>query len=232
MAKLNGAGKGQTKRVLLAALELFSKHGYDDTSMHKVAAKAGIDIKTVNRLFPEKADLLGCILDFYKEAAYEFTPPPENLARLTKDATTEDVIACLYLYFPEGEESYYMQAVSILYQEQYRNNDVREFFTSNYITWQESYIAEILQRLVDVRALCEHVNIDFWSRLHVNNTYAFAGRHVMGLSDRHRNFSGMNMEEMIRMAFDIIFTLYGKKAPAFRCPVCGVKPVICMFGNI
>jgi AcrR family transcriptional regulator len=191
-------------------MDLFSKYGYSDVSIRDIADEIGVTERVVCKHYENKNDILEAILDYYKGVSGDFVPPKKNLERLTKDATTDDVIKCLYIYFPE-DEKHYIKTTHILFQEHTRNNEVREFFENNMITWQEGYIASLLQRLVEVGAISDRIDIEHWSRVHVGMTYYFMGRHVLGIGDMLPGFTGRRMEEIIRGLYDRIFELYGTK---------------------
>jgi AcrR family transcriptional regulator len=210
--KPNEANKAIKQKLLYAAMDLFSKYGYASTPMRDIAAEVGVSDRIAHSHFPTKSALLDGILDYFMKVASGFVPPKESVARLTKDATTDDVMACLYIYFPKDEEPYYIKALHLLFQEHIRNNDVRAFFANNMILWQEGYIANVLGRLVDAGAISDEIDIDHWARLHASVTYTFIGRHVMGIGDMLPNFEGRNMKEMLRANFDHIFQLYGNKS--------------------
>src|SRR6202012_2239047 len=51
-------GDDVRKRLQLAALELFSKRGYEETTAAEIAAKAGVTERTFFRHFPDKREVL------------------------------------------------------------------------------------------------------------------------------------------------------------------------------
>jgi AcrR family transcriptional regulator len=49
---------GARERIVLAALDLFTEQGYDDTTVAQIAERAGITKSTFFRYFPDKRELL------------------------------------------------------------------------------------------------------------------------------------------------------------------------------
>jgi AcrR family transcriptional regulator len=50
--------EGARERLVLAAVELFSENGYDDTTVAQIAERAGLTKSTFFRYFPDKRELL------------------------------------------------------------------------------------------------------------------------------------------------------------------------------
>jgi len=201
---------GTKQKIILTALELFSQKGYTETSIREIAAVVGIKESSIYNHFESKNSILDYILEKYRKFAAEYLPPKENLTRLTKDAQVEDVMACLYLRFPEGEEDYFIKTMFVLFQEHYRNPTVREFLGSDMIKWQEGYISDLLNRLVKSDALDQDTDIEFWAKTHVSITYMYTGRLVMGIGDLNPGYEGKTMYEMIRSIYETIFKLHGR----------------------
>jgi AcrR family transcriptional regulator len=72
------------RRIVEAALEVFSASGYHGTTMKDVAAKAGLTPKGLNHHFASKEDLLGAVLEMRDEndAARHLPLSTEPAARL------------------------------------------------------------------------------------------------------------------------------------------------------
>jgi|GEM_PF-5710388 len=199
------------EKIMHAAIDLFAKQGFKETTAKDIADEVGIKVSVVNGMFNTKSDIMDAILEYYRKVVSGHAPLAKSLERLTADATTEDVLACLHTYLPKDDEVNYIKVLHLMFQESPRNHGLREFFAENMITWQEGYVADILSRLVKAGALSDDINIDFWSRLHVNTTYASAGRLVLGVGENYQNFQGLGTKDMLRTIYDTIFSLYGRQ---------------------
>jgi AcrR family transcriptional regulator len=51
-------GEDARKRLMIAALDLFTEHGFDQTTAAQIAARAGVTERTFFRHFPDKRDVL------------------------------------------------------------------------------------------------------------------------------------------------------------------------------
>src|SRR5438552_1874011 len=91
------------KQLLAAARTLFRSRGYADTTPEAVAAAVGVKVATVEKHFPNKADLFAGLYDQFHAAAFEPVeggPQPDALpfwlnlpARFDKVAKTyRDVV--------------------------------------------------------------------------------------------------------------------------------------------
>ena len=201
---------GTKQNITYAALDFFSQKGFTETSMREIAAAVGVNASSMYNHFKSKASILDDLLEDYRQYAGNLTPPAACWSRLTADATVEDVLGCFIIYFPKDEEAYYLKMITLLFQEQCRNRVIQEFVANNLILWQERYVADILNRLVEVGALRPDIDIDFWAKTHANLNYTFTGRYVLGIGDTQPQYEGKNIEEMIRAIYQNIFRLHGR----------------------
>src|ERR1700712_733828 len=49
---------GARERLVIAAVDLFTEQGYDDTTVAQIAERAGVTRSTLFRYFPDKRDIL------------------------------------------------------------------------------------------------------------------------------------------------------------------------------
>ena len=198
------------QRIIRAALDLFAERGFTETTMREIGEAAGMRAQSLYTHFNSKACILAHLLEDYKRYASDMKPSEESWNRLTRDATAEDAMACLTLYFSK-EAGYYLKMIVMLFQEQCRNETIRVFMAKDLILWHEHYITNILRRLVSVGALTKDIDIAFWANLHANLNYASMARFVLGISEAEPDFKGRRMEEMKRTMYETIFALHGTK---------------------
>jgi len=199
---------GTRHKIARAALDLFSRKGFTETSMREIAAVVGINASSLYNHFKSKAAILEHLLDDYKKIANSKMPIPECMAHLTANATPKDVVDGLTMYLPKDDEAYYLKMIVLLFQEQCRNSTIREFVIQNLILWQESYIAAILNQLVETGVLRPDIDVDFWARTHTNLNYTFMARYALGIGDTMTQYNGSSIEDMIKYMYDTIFSLY------------------------
>lgn len=110
------AGK---KKTLLAALELFSKYGYNGTSTNQIAEHAGVSQATIFKYFKTKEELLYSIVEPILLPLFN-----EFLIKLTKFKTIEEGVTFFVenrLEFLETNE----MIIKIIIQEIMINNSFR-----------------------------------------------------------------------------------------------------------
>lgn len=207
----NGKKSGTKQRIIQASLELFSKKGFTETSVREIAAAVGINESSLYNHFDSKGAILDYILEYYRQTTNAFRPSDKALTRLNANATTDDVLLCLMLYYPPEEETDLLRTLQVLFQEQFRNEAVREYITTNMILLNEQYISGILHRLVKSDALDSDTDVDFWAKLHVSVIYKFSTRYVFGIGEMHPGFNGKGNAAMLRTLYDTIFKLHGTK---------------------
>jgi len=92
----SGRGKRTRDRVLKAAVVVFGKRGFAQTTMLDIANEAGIASGTVYQYFSDKADLLGCLLaDLEDQLQRETRMPADERGRLI---VGESVLRYLSIY--------------------------------------------------------------------------------------------------------------------------------------
>ncbi|MCW2991697.1 MAG: putative TetR family transcriptional regulator, partial [Solirubrobacterales bacterium] len=61
-APVSGKGGRTRQQVLDSAVETFGRRGFQQTTMHDIAATAGVASGTAYQYFSDKADVLRCLL--------------------------------------------------------------------------------------------------------------------------------------------------------------------------
>jgi len=199
------------ERIVHAAIELFSKKGFTETSVREIAAAVGVNESSLYNHFDSKGAILQYILENYQKAVREYQGSDAMLARLTKDATPDDIIACIIVHFPPEKENFFLKTLHVLLQEQFRNEAIRNYVANDMILWNERYVSRLLQRLIALGVLDESTDIDYWAKLHVSLNYKFTARRVMGIGEIHPKFCGKGDEAMKRKLYETLFSLHGTK---------------------
>ena len=189
------------EKIIHTALNLFAQKGFTETSVREIAKIVGINASSLYNHFESKFAILDHLLNDYKKYASNLSPAKESWNSLTKNASADDILACMTINFPKGTEEHYLKMVVMLFQEQCRNETVREFMTKDLMLWHERCITNILNRLVEVGALNNNVDIEFWAKLHANVHYASMAQYVLGIEE--------NILEIKREMYDKIFILHG-----------------------
>jgi len=107
----------QRQEMLGAALELFSKHGYRNVSMHQIAAKAEFAIGTLYKFFNNKEDLYQALIlekfyKFHEALTKAIEEPVDEIQKLrnyvqAKGEVFRANVAMIHLYFAETHGARY-----------------------------------------------------------------------------------------------------------------------------
>ena len=191
------------QRILNSAVHLFAAKGFTETTIRELAAEAGINTASMYYHFPSKTSILEYILNDYAENIAN-TLHHDKLLELKENPTADNILACLMLDFPEGKEEYYLKALSVMLQEQYRNATVRKILSEHTILGGERIIKIIVNTLIDFNVLAKDTDPDFWAKAHSSFIYAFASRNSLGIGDNAPGFSGMGLVEILRSMYDML----------------------------
>jgi AcrR family transcriptional regulator len=88
------------ERLVIAAVQLFSERGYDETTVAEIALRAGVTPSTFHRHFPDKRDVLAAGQETIARLLTEgITSAPEGASPL--DAVAEGLTRAAGAYEPE-----------------------------------------------------------------------------------------------------------------------------------
>jgi AcrR family transcriptional regulator len=88
------------ERLVIAALQLFSEQGYDETTVAEIAQRAGVTSSTFHRHFPDKRDILAAGQEILSSLLAEgIAAAPADAAPL--DAVAEGLSRAATAYEPE-----------------------------------------------------------------------------------------------------------------------------------
>ena len=194
------------QRILTCAVNLFAKKGFTETTIRELAVAAGLKGGSIYNHFPSKNAILEYILDDYSAHNSGTFNKETAIAKLRKNSTTDGVMDCLNLSFPEGRRDYYLKVLCVLLQEQYRNPVIQDFVCNRIILQNERDIREILQILKDLNVIRQDTDSDPWVKAYSGLLYAFSGRRMLGIGDNSPDFSGMGMNDILKYFIDLMLT--------------------------
>lgn len=88
------------KRMIQAARELFAEHGFENTTMQKIADESNVGVATLFRYFPKKEHL---IIEVIKEVIEQQVPHFEKIIKSNKTGLEkmDDVLMAYIMYISE-----------------------------------------------------------------------------------------------------------------------------------
>ena len=202
-------GNDTKQRILECAANLFAEKGYTETTIRELAEALGLNPASLYYHFTSKNAILEHMLENY--SAYNIDIfIDRDLSRLLKDnPTPEGILSCLQLAFPPEHREYYVKVLCVLLQEQLRNPMVRDYVSKYIIQTTEDSVKTIINALKELGALRPDTDPDYWAKIHSSLVYSFSARMMLGIGDAAPGFEGMNMAELLRHNYDLLFAQYG-----------------------
>ena len=140
--------KDTKERILEAALEMFSRKGYDGTNIRELTASLGLVKSSMYRHFKSKEEIWNCLLDemiAYYGARFG---SPENLPPIPESA--EDLVAMTMQMadFTIHDEKIIMTR-KVLTIEQFRDERARDLATKHFLTGLKEMFTHIFAGMMD-----------------------------------------------------------------------------------
>ena len=205
----NSNGNTTKQRILECAANLFAEKGYTETTTRELGEVLGLNSASLYYHFPSKNAILEHMLEEYSAYNTDVFGKRNMPAILKENPTTEGILSCLQLAFPPERRDYFFKVLCVLLQEQLRNPIVRTYVSQHIILAAENNVRAIINVLKELGALRGDTDPDYWMRTHSSLVYSFAIRSMLDIGDTAPDFTGMNMAEMLRHNFDLMFEQCG-----------------------
>ena len=202
-------GNSTKQKILECSATLFAEKGYTETTIREIAEALGLNPASLYYHFPSKNAILEHMLEDYSVYNTDVLSERNMPALLKENPTTEGILSCLQLAFPPERRDYYVKVLCVLLQEQLRNPVVRSYVSTHVILAAENNVRSIIDVLIGLGALRGDTDPDYWMRIHSSLVYSFAIRMMLDIGDNAPDFTGMNMAEMLRYNFDLMFEQCG-----------------------
>lgn len=146
-----------TKALILdAALNLFSKHGFDGVGMRDIAGAVGIRESALYKHFESKQELFDCLVEkMYEEygkaaGALNVSDSLNDMIEKYKTITEDDLLQISYgffSYFAKDERASKFR--KILTMEQFRNEKIGALYRALYFENVLAYHSTVFMGLID-----------------------------------------------------------------------------------
>jgi len=199
----------RTKQLILySAAKSFAEKGFKETSVREIMEHIGLSDSALYKYFDNKNQPLDYMLEQYHTTIVSAVYDNERLNVLANNPTTDGILSCLWLVYPEGKEEYYLNLLCVLLQEQYRNPVLQKFVADNFILGGEEIIKIIIHKLIELNVILPEADVDLFAKLHACVIYTFASRMRLGIGDSEPGFIGKGMNDVLRGIFDLLFMVY------------------------
>ncbi len=137
-------------KILEAAVDLFSRQGFDATPVRRIAAEAGITEGAVYRHFSGKDEILDRILAYAEERI--FSPFPFETM---ENADGCSLFGSLLAPLPEAiaADPYLVKISRIVYMEMLRNGRIREYLKKRYIERGDEFTEQLFSQAMERGAI-------------------------------------------------------------------------------
>ena len=144
------------EKILLAALRLFSRRGYDAVSVEQIAQAVGIKAPSLYKHFPSKQAIFDAILAETAQRYAAFTDgisvhtgtPQEDsktFARLTADVLVEKMRALVAYSLHDEFVSQFRRMMTI---EQFRSPELSSLYSQRYVAQIQQYHEGLFRRII------------------------------------------------------------------------------------
>ena len=145
------------EKILDAALDLFSVHGYEDTSVAEIAAAVGIKAPSLYKHYRSKQEIFGAILhkieeQYLQQAAMlhlDGISPALDAGRYENLSDQELVSMVLQMFRFFCRDPYASRCRKMLILEQYHSTEAAELYKNQYFASPIAYQSSLFRRLTE-----------------------------------------------------------------------------------
>ena len=159
MQKKTPDEKGTREKIFDAAVELFSRKGYDGVSIREIANLVGIKESSLYNHYKSKDEILDIIFDYMQEVIKHSRPSDEELERMLASMPPEAVFRAYIANFGKAKNPIVDKIARIIYMEQYRNARARNFVLQSFLEEPAAFQAKMLRRMME-RKLIREIDAD------------------------------------------------------------------------
>lgn len=189
------------RKIVDCAVTLFATKGVTETSIREIATAVGIQGSAIYHHFASKNAILEYILNDFSEQSFGDAEKSDALSKLRNNPTSDGIISCMRLTFPEGQEEYYMKVLCVVLQEQHRNPSVRRFVIKLILNAEER-VRDFIGILKELNIIRQDTEPDLWMKLVSSVLYTYSSRVLLGIGDVSPDYVGMKMSELLRVTYD------------------------------
>ncbi|WP_299525533.1 TetR/AcrR family transcriptional regulator [uncultured Methanobrevibacter sp.] len=151
--------KTSTKeKIFDAALDLFSKKGYDSVSIRAIAFEVGIKESSIYNHYSSKKEILMSILKYFEEY-FESSPLDNNQAKSFLEKNPE-------MFYHQGSEMFKQQLfhgkvlkiLKLIFVQMYQIEEVKEFFLETILENSIGFWSNIFEILIKKQVIKQDCN--------------------------------------------------------------------------
>ncbi len=161
---------GTKEKIFDAAVDLFSKHGYNGASIRKIAYGAGIKESSIYNHFAGKEEILNCIFRYFQEGMQTQRAKEDDLAYELEFMAPRELFRLLFIRYLKNRNPRIDKIATIILAEQYTNPIARDFVQRYMLREPADYYEALLKTLaakerirgdINLRIAAEELNYGF-----------------------------------------------------------------------
>jgi len=191
-------------RIVQCAADLFAVKGFTETSVRELAIAADLQVSALYYYFPTKNAILEHILNDFTANSFGNIVREDMLSKLTVAPTSDGILSCMNLRFPEGREEYYLKVLGVILQEQHRNPVMRDFVKAIILN-AERQIRIAFEIFKEMGVFPQSAAPEYWMNIISSLLYTYASRAVLGIGDNSPKYVGMGLVELLRTTYNLMF---------------------------
>lgn len=200
--------QGNTKdKIVENAIELFSKKGYTETGIREITTASGIKESSFYNHFESKQEILNHILNIYEQFINGYLYKEFDVEAFKRDVRpVEDrMMDLLIIHFPGDMGVTYTKILYIIFHEQFRNDQIRNFIIEGFVKSSDRYIQGIIDTLVRENLIWP-VDSGAVSKFNLALSLFYSTIHFSAL-DSTPEYKGYSMPEMKKLLFQTFIKL-------------------------
>ncbi len=162
--------EGTRGKIFDAAVNLFSRYGYNGVSVRKIAYMSGIKESSIYNHFENKEDILKCIFDYFQKGMLAQRPHKDEIEYEIEFMAPREVFRMIFIKYSKNRNPRIDKIALIIMMEQYINQRARDFIKEFMLQEPVNYYEIILRTMVskgrirddtDLRIVAEELNYGF-----------------------------------------------------------------------
>lgn len=151
--------KTQTKdKIFDAALDLFSKKGYDSVSVRTIASEVGIKESSIYNHYSSKKDILMSILNYFEEYFKGNPLDDENIRKLLEENPEEFYHQGSELFKQQIFEEKILKIMKLIFVQMYQIDEVKEFFLREILGGSTDFWSDVFEILIQKNVIGSDCN--------------------------------------------------------------------------
>lgn len=196
--------EGRKWEIFKSSVDLFSKNGYDNTSMRDIADANGIKAASLYNHFPSKETILRTMYDFYYANMKNSENDLSEIFALIPTKTAKEVLFATMMYYEEELQPFMDKIYLISLLRSMFDTEASELVWKYNFNHTKLHLGAVLQRMIDVGKI-EPLDIEGF--INIFTSFSFTAIFKQNTNEP------IGMENWLK-GLDLIFSLVKEKTDA------------------